>query len=198
MPVTKIKTKWTSGNLVFTDNDGTALMTIESDGTFNVANAGKLEVGGVGIDATPAELNTVNDESLAATDGLQRFHMARATYDFSSEGGAVSAIGLGVTLPDNAIICGGFVDVSTTCTSATDAGTMALKIATANDLVVAVAIDDQSNPWDAGVQAIIPKANTPESTSIKLTTASEITATIAVEAFTAGKFTVNLLYHVGD
>lgn len=189
--------KWVSG--VLTLYDGTTnVLTIDPDGTIDVKVAGKFKMAGVAVAATPAEINTVCDETLATTDGLQRLHLARATYDFAVDGGAISAIGLGITLPDNAVICGGFIDVATTCISATDAGTMAISVLSANDIVSAIAISDVSNPWDAGLQAIVPKANTPESTGIKLTAAKEVTATIAVEAFTAGKFTVNLFYTVGD
>lgn len=151
-----------------------------------------------GIAATVDELNTVVDETLVATDGLQRLHLARATYDFSVDGGAQAAHGLGVTLPDNAVICGGFIDVSTTLTSADDSATIAVHILTANDIVNAVSIVAGGTNWDAGIRAIIPKANTPESTGIKLTSAKEITATIAVQNVTAGKFVVNLFYTVGD
>ena len=37
MPVTNVKSKWVSGNLVFTDNDGNAIFTIKSDGTVETA-----------------------------------------------------------------------------------------------------------------------------------------------------------------
>lgn len=46
MPVTLVKSKWDSGNLVFTDNDGTELLVIESDGTFNIKTQGKFELWG--------------------------------------------------------------------------------------------------------------------------------------------------------
>ena len=161
--------------------------------------AGKLSIDSDTIDATPAEINTVCDPTLDTTDGLQRMHVSRSTYDFAVDGGTIAAHGLGETLPDNAIICGGFVDVVTTCTTeGTDAGTMAISVLTANDIVAAIAVVDGGNPWDAGLQAIIPKANTPESTGIKLTAAKEVTATIATQAFTAGKFHVFLYYMVGD
>jgi glycine betaine/choline ABC-type transport system substrate-binding protein len=52
--------------------------------------------------------------------------------------------------------------------------------------------------WDAGFQAIIPKNNTPESTGIKLTAAREITATVAVEALTAGKCDIFVEYVEGQ
>jgi len=151
------------------------------------------------LTATATEVNTVCDEGGQTSDGLQRLHVARATYDFDVDGGEKGAIGLGVTIPDNAIICGGFVDVVTTCeTEETDAGTMAISVLTGDDIVAAVSVVDGGNAWDAGVQAIIPKANTPESTGIKLTSAKEITATIAVQKFTAGKFVVYLYYVVSD
>lgn len=158
-----------------------------------------IELGGVAVTASAAELNLVDGAAAPGTDGLGFLRVARATYDFAEHGGAISAIGLGVTIPDNAIVCGGFIDVVTTCTSAgADAGTMALHVQSANDIVSAIAISNGANPWDAGLHAIVPKANTPESTGIKLTAAREITATIATQAFTAGKFNVFLYYLVGD
>lgn len=151
-----------------------------------------------GVLASTDEINAVRSAS-AVLDGLGFLRVARATYDFAEHGGAISAINLGVTLPDNAVIVGGFVDVVTTCTTAgADAGTMALHVQGANDIVSAIAVSNAANPWDAGLHAIVPKANTPESTGIKLTAARAITATIATQAFTAGKFNLFLYYLVGD
>lgn len=159
---------------------------------------GGWKIGGTAVTSTAAELNVL-DYSLAPADGLGVMKIARATYDFDEHGGAISAIGLGVTIPDNAIVCGGFIDVVTTCTTAAaDAGTMAIHVQGANDIVTATAVSAGGNIWDAGLHPIVPKANTPESTGIKLTAAREITATIATQAFTAGKFTVFLYYLVGD
>jgi hypothetical protein len=175
MPATKVKSSWESGNLVFRDPSGNHIATIDA------ANRRVSVSGGYTI------------------DGLGGLQVARATYDFAEHGGAIGAIGLGVSIPDNAIVCGGFVDVTATCTTAgNDAGTMAISIQQADDIVAAVAVNDGNNPWDAGLHAIVPKANTPESTGIKLTAAREITATISTQAFTAGKFTVFLYYLQGD
>ena len=158
-----------------------------------------LELGGVAVTSTAAELNLVDGVAAPAADGLGLFRVARATYDFAEHGGATGAIGLGVTIPDNAIVCGGFIDVVTTCTTAAaDAGTMAIHVQSANDIVTATAVSAGGNIWDEGLHAILPKANTPESTGIKLTAAREVTATIATQAFTAGKFTVFLYYLQGD
>ncbi len=160
---------------------------------------GGVEISGTAVTSSAAELNLVDGASAPNADGLGFFRVARATYDFAEHGGAIGAINLGVTVPDDAVVCGGFVDVKTTCTTAgADAGTMALHVQGAGDIVAAIAVSDGTNPWDAGLKAIVPKANTPESTGIKLTAARAITATIAGQAFTAGKFTLFLYYLVGD
>lgn len=138
----------------------------------------------------------ITKTALAEATGRPLLH-AVATYDYDVDGGAIGTIALGKELPDNAIIVGGFVEVETTLQSATDAATGALSIVSANDLVSALAISNASNIWDAGRQAIIPKMNTPESTSVKLTAANQVDFTIAVEALTAGKFHVNLFYVLG-
>lgn len=131
--------------------------------------------------------------------GLGLFRVARAEFNPSLTAGmrTIAAHGLGQTLPDNAIICGGFHDVITTFTSATDAATIAISAQGANDLVSALAISNGANIWDAGLHPLIPKANTPETTGIKLTAAREITATVAVEALTAGKSVIYVLYLPG-
>ncbi len=140
------------------------------------------------------ELDGVSVADLGA-DGLGLLRVARATYDFAVHGGATGAKNLGVTLPAGALIVGGFVDVITTATTAgADGGTMAIHVQTANDIVSAIAVSAVGDVWDEGQSPIIPKANTPESTAIKLTADRTVTATIAGQAFTAGKFTVYLYY----
>lgn len=123
---------------------------------------------------------------------------ARAMFDPSGDSAmrTVAAHGLGVVLPANAVIIGGFVEVITTFQSTaggTDKATIAIHVASANDIVSAVAIET-GTPWDAGKHAIVPKMNTPESTSIKLSSAAEITATVGTAALTAGKLYVHLFY----
>jgi len=120
---------------------------------------------------------------------------AVATYDFASDGGAISAISLDVIIPNNAVIWDGYIDVVTTCTSGTDAATIAIHAQTANDLVSAVAISAATD-WDAGLRATIPVGTV--ASGIKLTADRTITATIAVEAVTAGKFHVVLFYITTD
>ena len=161
--------------------------------------AGGMKLAGTLVTADAAELNLVDGVSAPGVDGLGLLRVARATYDFAEHGRAISTINLGVTLPNNAIVVGGFIDVVTTCTTAAaDAGTMAISIQSANDLVTATAVSAGGNIWDEGLRAIVLKSNTSESTGIKLTAARAITATIATQAFTAGKFTVFLHYLQGD
>ncbi len=135
-------------------------------------------------------------------EGIRRLQCARAVLDPSTNAGerTIAAHVLpGDTIPDNALILGGVVDVITTFTSAgADAGTIALHVEGANDIVSAIAISNVGNPWDAGRQAIVPKFNTPESTTVKTTAARAIQATVAGQALTAGKLVVFLFYVVSD
>lgn len=151
-----------------------------------------------GVTANAVEINSACDASMLSADGIHRLSVLRATYDFDVDGGAIGAISLGRTIPDNGIVLGGFVEVATTLTSATDAATVAIHVEGANDIVAAIAINNVANPWDAGRKAIIPKFNTPESTAVKTTADRLVTATVAVEALTAGKFTVWLFYVIGN
>jgi hypothetical protein len=145
------------------------------------------------------KVDGVNVEPVSAEAGLGYLRVAKATYDFAVHGGAIGAINLGVTIPAKAIVCGGFIEVLTTCTTAgADAGTMAISVEGANDIVTATAVSAGGDIWDAGKRAIIPKANTPELTGVKTTVARPITATIATQAFTAGKFNVFLFFVVSD
>lgn len=154
-----------------------------------IASGGKLTVESGGA---------IDDSAVATDDALSNLRVARATFDFDVDGGTVAAHGLGVTIPDNAIIVGGFYDVITKFESpTTDQAVLAIHVEGANDIVTAVEINT-GTPWDAGLRAIIPKATTPESTGVKTTAAREITVTITVEAITVGKFVLFLEYVVSD
>ena len=121
-----------------------------------------------------------------------------AVFEVDEEAGAaVKAHALAVKLPANAIICGGVLDVVKTFTSENDLATIAISVAQANDIVVAKAINATGDVWDAGLQAIVPKSNTPETTGIKLTAEKAVTVTVGVEALTAGKFVLYLDYYEG-
>ena len=134
-----------------------------------------------------------DDKQRAFPKGKSVMRCACATYDYAVHGGAVGAKKLGVTIPKGAIIWESLIDVDTTCTTASaDAGTMAISVASANDIVSAIAVSDASNPWDSGKHAGVPVGSA--ATCIELTADCVVTATIAVQAFTAGKFRVWLFY----
>lgn len=130
---------------------------------------------------------------IGTVNGIGNLRVARFTFDTAANDSAgvsnttVAAHGMGVTLPSNAIVVGGFVDVNTVFTSG-GSGTLAISIEGANDIISAAAVSGA--PYSTiGRKAITPKANTPESTSVKASAAREITCTVATAALTAGKLT---------
>lgn len=150
---------------------------------------------GVAIGATQVEIDKL-DNSVADihADGIWVPKIALATWDFDVDGGAIEAIDLGVNIPANSIILGGILDCQDTLTSTatgTDKATIAISVASANDIVLAVAIET-GTPWDKGLQAIIPKWT--KATMIKTTVVKPIVLTIAVAAVLTGKLTVALHY----
>lgn len=134
--------------------------------------------------------------------GLGGLRVARYSFDtagLDSAGVAnttVAAHPTGVIIPIYAIVCGGFFDVNTVFTSAGSTAQIAIHVNAANDIQTAAAVSGA--PYSTiGRKAIVPKANTPESTSVKTTAAREITCTVTVEALTAGKLTGYLYYVEG-
>lgn len=140
---------------------------------------------------------------IGTVNGLGCLRVARFLYDTAGKDSAgannttVAAHGVGVTLPANAIVIGGFFDVNTAFTSAGgNTGTIAISVEGANDIQAAAAVSGA--PYSTiGRKAVVPKASTPESTSVKASTAKEITCTVAVQALTAGKLTGYLFYVEG-
>ena len=180
-----------SARILVGDANGKAA-DVAVSGDVTISNAGAVTIAAAAV-----------DESMladATSDALNVRRIARATYDFAVDGGAISTIGSGVTLPDNAIITKCWFDVSTTLTSATDAATIAINIPTDGDLHAAIAISEGTNTWDAGIQDCDTKGNDDDSKGayLKLTAAREISWVIAVEAVTAGKFVLFLEYVVSD
>lgn len=130
--------------------------------------------------------------------GLGALRVARFVFDAGVVANRpIGAHGVGVTIPIHGIVVGGFFDVNTAFTSAdTNTGTIAIHVQAANDIQTAAAVSGA--PYSTtGRKAIVPKANTPESTSVKASAAREITCTVAVAALTAGKLTGYLYYVEG-
>lgn len=137
-----------------------------------------------------------------SVDGNHAVKVARATFNPSAVSGqrTIGAHGLGVFLPDNAIIKRSWYSVETTFTSATDAATIALGTPTdgsAAGIKAAVAISNVANAWDAGLVEGI-QVGTAATFHARLTAQRELTATVAVEALTAGKLILFVEYVVAD
>ena len=150
---------------------------------------------------------------------LNNKHVLRAVYDTgATDSGGISnktiaSNGLGVFIPKNAIIVNAWYDVTTTFTSASDAATIALTLQSAGDLKAAIAISDATNVWDSGIHgtlighyaertvagdtAILDAASWAGSL-LKSTALRELTATVAVEALTAGKLILFVEYVMSD
>jgi hypothetical protein len=129
-------------------------------------------------------------------DGLGVLRVARATFDLGVAGNRTAeAHASDVELPANAIVVGGVMEVNTAVTGESNA-TLAVSILNANDIQTAAAV--AGAPWSTtGRKAIVPKANTPESTGIKLTAAKKITFTVGTAALLTGKVTVYLYFIEG-
>ena len=139
---------------------------------------------------------------LDGVSGLGSLRVARFEFDTEGTDSAgvdnidVGAHGTGVTLPAHAIVVGGFFDVNTAFGSENDTSTIAISVQGANDIQTAAAVSGA--PYSTvGRKAIVPKANTPESTSVQTSAAKEITCTVAVEALEVGKLTGYLYYVEG-
>jgi hypothetical protein len=195
-----------------------AFVTSDASGYGVAATVGQCVIGramkaGVTGDKIPVQLMPGTYWITGAVeDGHSAKLVARATFDpsLTAASRTIAAHGLGVTIPDNAILTKAYIDVITTFTSAADNGTIAIHANAADDIVTAIAIADGSNVWDAGLHGT--KVGTPtlgndaahdtalevsvlEAASwIKLTAAREITATVAVEALTAGKAIIFVEY----
>lgn len=109
-----------------------------------------------------------------------------------------SETGAAFELPLNAAIIDGVAIAKTTFTSATDAGTIALGIATdsAAGLKAAIAISNGANPWDANVRTALIPVGTAATITAKTTNKRKIQAVVAVEALTAGVLDVLVQYIV--
>lgn len=159
-----------------------------------VANA-VLKDNGTGATPTFGFLNALSFETpgLAGTKNVLK--SACFTYDFAVDGGTIGTITPVATidLPSGATIVPhlSFYRVLTTCTSATDAATIAVIVPTDGTVLPAIAINDASNPWDQG-------GHVPTSVSsslIPVTTATRnLQIQIAVENLTAGKISFNIVY----
>ena len=168
------------------------------------------------VNAPEYQVQNASDVARVPKVGATVKEVAVATYDVSGgDSGAVGAHGLGVYIPDNAVITKVWYDVVTTFTDgASDTATLALTIQSAGDAVAAIAISAATNVWDAGVHGSVIgfpaiAGSTATDTAIevaalfaasyvKTTAIREITVTVATAALTAGKMRVFVEYFISD
>jgi len=188
-------------NTLVLPNAGTP--TNGTSGTF----AGKAGIGSLLLDYTNGVLY-VNAGTLASptwvnssgnvsgNGGLGQVGNAKMTYDFAVDGGAISTItpSNSPTLPANAIILGGTVDITTTLTSG-GAATIALGLGSGAQIASLNAATAVAS-YAAGQLAIIPVFTA--ATYVKVTAATRLTLTVAAFALTAGKMDVNVVYIQGN
>jgi hypothetical protein len=120
----------------------------------------------------------------------------RGRWDFAVDGGAVSTITISPeAMPAAAVILGGFVEVDTAVTSG-GAGTLAVQVESAGDIVAAAAVSGA--PWSTtGRKSVIPAFT--GATTVKTTAVRSIAVVIAAAALTAGAVDVLLFYtNMGD
>jgi hypothetical protein len=127
--------------------------------------------------------------------------MAVAVFDTAvvdSSGAAnttIAAHGLGVFIPAKAIITKVTMQIVTGFTSAGSTATIALAMETAADMFAALAVSDtklSTGPFTAGIQ------DGTTAHMVQATVQREITATVAVQALTAGKMNIFIDYHIAE
>lgn len=129
------------------------------------------------------------------TNNTHAKRFARATWDYSTDGGASTAdIDLGVTLPANSLITRSYLYVVTPLASTNSIGTMAFFCEDANNIKTATNFVTTAN---AG---FVEGASTGASTAMVKGIAADcsIKARVAVAPFTAGKINVFVEYVVSD
>jgi len=99
-------------------------------------------------------------------------------------------INLGITMPDNAIVTGGMIDVTTAFVDVDDGtnNTAALHLVSANDIFSAANLT-------AGIKDVVPDST--GSTAVKMTAAKDLFLTIGTECLKSGKAVVYLRYVEG-
>lgn len=129
--------------------------------------------------------------------GLGTVGNAKMTYDFASDGGAISTITPtnSPTVPLGAIILGGVIDITTTLTSGGSA-TIALGLGSGAQVAALKAATAVAS-YAAGTSLVIIPIFT-SATYYKVTAAARLTLTVAVAALTAGRMDINVAYIQGN
>ncbi len=163
----------------------------------DTAVTGDVTIDNTGLTAIGAGKVTQAMVAVQTAAGLNVKRIAHGIFNPTAVSGdrTIAPHTLGATIPDKSFVSGAWYWVETTCTSATDAGTIALSIQAANDLTTATAISAGGDIWDTSAKPVecTPVIET-TSTWLLTTAARAITATVAVEALTGGKIHVFVEY----
>ena len=204
-----------SGNTVERDDDNDSGIRLSGtsagdiDGVIVSGNSirnGSFGVRLLNCDQTCRADNNVLDGCTADYGGLELdgendVRILRFTFDPSTDVSlrATATHSMAEVLPDNAVVVRGYYRVTTTFTSAADTATISIGIPTDDvaGFVAAIAINDGSNPWDAGWHEMI-QTGTAASFSEAATAQRAINITVAVQALTAGKLIGWLEYVIQD
>lgn len=176
-----------SGNGDILVGDGTTLKSSTMGGDATIASNGQLTI----------ESQAVGNSKIQNSNGSGGLFIqktAHALYDFSTDGGTAGTITLSSTsnVPNSSFVTAGNYVVLTTCTSGTDASTIALSVETDGAISTAIAISDGSNPWDQGphlASVITPIANaTTDNRALQIVVAGGENLTAGKILFTADYF----------
>jgi len=163
-------------------------------GIIEVPSGGQLKLSGTAVVASAAELNLLSASNLEPADApwaaLSRW--AKVEYDFATDGGAVSTIDLGVTIPDNAILLSCIVEKITQFTSG-GAATVGLKVESSGDVIAAATAFS-----NAQYTAAIAPGVALSSTQFKTTAPRNVSLEIGAHAITAGKYNFHIEYIIGE
>lgn len=169
----------------------------ESDARFNALEKGTGFSAGA-ISTTDLASGAVTESKLEVptSSGLYVPRVARIVWDQSvGTNGAVGTHALGVTIPANAVIRQVWFFTKTSVVSTSNNGTIAFQCNSANDLFSAADIDSSSGvAGQIGAGVEVGTA----ATMLKVTTACNVSAVIAVNAFTAGKIDLFVEYVLGE
>jgi hypothetical protein len=130
-----------------------------------------------------AQAKITEADTHAMYNGNQFYRIAVARFTPKTVAGSrvQGAHGLGIYIPDNAIVTKAYYHVVEQPTSANSLAQIAIHVNAANDIQTATVITDAK--FTAGIKAGIPVGTA--ATMIKTTAKREITATVSVEDLTA-------------
>lgn len=178
-------------------------LIVMASGTTVPASVAGFAIGAIfqHTDGTAGAVNYVNEgtstsctfvSSTLGTGSVVGLNVARKAighYKFADDGGGVGSIGLGATLPDNAIITGATIDVITGLTSGGSA-TVAIGVPTDDPDCIMAATAFNNAALAQGVRNVTLNA------VAKTSAARELSIVVATAALTAGEFYVIVDYVV--